>query len=162
MKDSDKYWLAGILEGEGSFSAGPPSQPNQPRIQIQMSDKDIIERVADLFGVNYIHEAVPEKENWSTTYKVEVKGGPAMELMNLLKPLMGRRRTQQIEDALASYDEKKLSEAHSDYSRERVERAWKLIQEGERLIDVSKRLNMKYQFVRDLNTGRTWTTVTGL
>jgi len=85
-----------------------------------------------------------------------------MELMNLLKPIMGKRRKKQIEDALASYDELKLSEAHSDYSRDRVERAWKLIQDGERLIDVSKRLNMKYQFVRDLNTGRTWTEVTGL
>ena len=24
------YWLAGILEGEGTFMSGPPSRPNAP------------------------------------------------------------------------------------------------------------------------------------
>jgi hypothetical protein len=162
MKDRDKYWLAGLLEGEGSFMAGPPSQPNQPRIACQMADRDVIERLAELFGVSYIHESTPNNENWATTYRTEVRGANAMELMRLLRPLMGERRQQQIDDALESYDEFYRTESHSDYKREKVERAWNLIQDGERLIDVSKRLNLKYQFVRDLNTGRTWTGVTGL
>jgi hypothetical protein len=75
---------------------------------------------------------------------------------------MGARRSRQIEDALASHNENYGTESRSDYSEERVRRAWELIQNGERLIDVSKKLNMKYQFVRDLNAGRTWTSITDL
>lgn len=162
MEENEKYWLAGILEGEGSFLRGPPSSPNQPRIALQMSDKDIVERVAELFNVNYIHENIPDEENWSTVYRITVKGSNAVEIMRLVKPIMGERRTQQIEDAINSYSEHYDSETRSDYKKEKVERAWELIQNGERLIDVSKKLNLKYQFVRDLNTGRTWTSVTGL
>jgi hypothetical protein len=162
MTENEKYWLAGILEGEGSFMEGPPSDPNRPRISVQMSDKDIIERVADLFGVKYIHECEGSQENWSTTYQIEVRGKSAIELMRLLKPIMGNRRSRQIEDAIASHNKHYGTESRSDYSEERVRRAWELIQKGERLIDVSKKLNMKYQFVRDLNSGRTWTSITGL
>lgn len=162
MTENEKYWLAGILEGEGSFMEGPPSDPNRPRISVEMSDKDIIKRVADLFGVGYIHECEGRQENWSTTYQIEVRGQSAIELMRLLKPIMGARRSRQIEDALASHNENYGTESRSDYSEERVRRAWELIQNGERLIDVSKKLNMKYQFVRDLNAGRTWTSITDL
>ena len=28
------YWLAGILEGEGTFMSGPPSEPNSPIARI--------------------------------------------------------------------------------------------------------------------------------
>lgn len=162
MTKNEKYWLAGILEGEGSFMEGPPSDPNRPRISIQMCDRDIIERVAELFGIEYIHECEGRKENWSTTYQIQVRGESAIELMRLLKPIMGKRRSRQIEDAIASYNENYGTESRSDYSEEKVRRAWKLIQNGEPLVDVSKKLSMKYQFVRDLNTGRTWTSITGL
>ena len=49
----DLYWLAGLLEGEGSFMRGPPSRPNMPAIAIQMTDEDVIQRVAQLWAVCY-------------------------------------------------------------------------------------------------------------
>lgn len=161
MDEKELYWLAGILEGEGSFMAGPPSDPNRPRIAVHMPDKDIIERVAEFFEVSYIHEVVPSNKNWSTTYRVIVRGPKAIEIMKKVRPIMGDRRKQQIDDSISSHNPNFWSESSSDYWEERVREAWNLIRKGKRLIDVSKILNMKYQFIRDLNAGRTWTSVTG-
>jgi hypothetical protein len=44
------YWLAGLLEGEGSFVKGPPSRPNCPIVQLAMTDGDVVERAARLLG----------------------------------------------------------------------------------------------------------------
>ena len=52
------YWLAGILEGEGSFMKGVPSNPNSPRIAIQMTDKDVLEKVAAIFKVSVCRAGV--------------------------------------------------------------------------------------------------------
>ena len=40
------YWLAGILEGEGTFMSGPPSQPNSPIVRTCMTDRDVVARAA--------------------------------------------------------------------------------------------------------------------
>lgn len=156
MQDRDLYWLAGLLEGEGSFMAGPPSAPNQPRISVQMTDLDVIERVAALFGVSYIHERQGSKAHHATAYTVNVRGTRAMDLMRKLKPFMGDRRQLQIEDALDSYDVYCGSKSKSEYKKERVVKALHALKEGSPPVDVAKQLNLKHQFVRDLNAGRTW------
>src|SRR4051812_29292397 len=46
----DLHWLAGLLEGEGSFIAGPPSAPRSPIVQATMVDRDIIDRAGALLG----------------------------------------------------------------------------------------------------------------
>ena len=49
LKALTLFWLAGILEGEGSFLARPPSSPNSPAIRLPMTDVDVVERVAAIF-----------------------------------------------------------------------------------------------------------------
>jgi hypothetical protein len=44
IDDADLHWLAGLLEGEGTFIAGPPSAPRSPAVQVAMVDRDIVER----------------------------------------------------------------------------------------------------------------------
>ncbi len=39
------HWLAGLLEGEGSFMVGPPSDPRRPAIAVQMTDEDVMRRI---------------------------------------------------------------------------------------------------------------------
>ncbi len=101
MDREDLVWLAGLLEGEGYFAPGPPSIPDHPVIQLCMTDRDIIERVANLWGTNYIGEA-NRGEGWNTAYRIFKRGYPAVELMLELYPLMGERRKQQIEKAVRS------------------------------------------------------------
>lgn len=102
MSPVEIAWLAGLLEGEGSFVTGPPSKPNQPRIAVEMKDRDIIERIALYFGVTYIHNR-PAKGKWSECFRITLKGQKAVDLMIKLRPLMGERRKSQIDRAITSH-----------------------------------------------------------
>lgn len=103
MKDSDFMWLVGLLEGEGTFCKAPPTQPTSPFLAVNMTDKDIVSRVADLFGVACCSAGVPKKSHWKPSYKATLRGAKAVHLMQLLKPHMGIRRQQQIESVISSY-----------------------------------------------------------
>lgn len=96
------YWLAGILEGEGSFLCGPPSRPTMSSIRLLMTDKDIVDRVAALLGVKTLENG-RRHPNWKIPYTATLKGSRAVELMKKLKPIMGARRQGQIQRAIDSY-----------------------------------------------------------
>jgi hypothetical protein len=105
MNEKDFYWLVGILEGEGTFLKGPPSAPNTPRIAVSMTDEDVIQKVASLFGVKYVQIVRdPRNNNWKTAYSVKLAGKSAMTLMRQLQPHMSKRRQEQIQRALDSYN----------------------------------------------------------
>lgn len=156
MKKTDLYWLAGLLEGEGSFQSPPPSDPNSPRVCLHMTDKDVVEKAQNLINAGHIYFEEARQENWSDSWKLTVKGKPAVKLMMKVKPLMGERRTKQIEDAVEEYDEHLDAKSKSPYSSDEVITAIKRIEEGEALTDISEDLEMKYQFVKDLSAERTW------
>lgn len=101
MKDTDLHWLAGLLEGEGSFLKGPPSNPKSPLIAIQTTDEDVIARVAGYFGNKY-HPAGKQKSHHKQSFSLHKKGLGAVKLMEELYPLMGERRQRQIDEAIAS------------------------------------------------------------
>lgn len=102
LSRSSLYWLAGWLEGEGSFTPGKPSAPNQPRIIATTTDRDIACRVADLLGVRPSNGVL--RKHYKRLYRIEVKAARAVSLMKQLRPLMGARRIEQIDKALASFD----------------------------------------------------------
>jgi hypothetical protein len=95
MDEQDLHWLAGLLEGEGSFLKPSPSEPKLPRITIEMTDEDVIRKVAGLFEVKY-YATLRRSDGRKVTYKVQVKGGRAVSIMQRVFPLMGIRRKQQI------------------------------------------------------------------
>ncbi len=121
MVTADLYWLAGLLEGEGSFMKGPPSKPNAPYISLQMTDEDVVARAAALFHISYRKVRNRKPGLWKESYLVQLRGARAADLMRELHPLMGIRRKVQIDRALAShtpkvvrgqtFDEKALIEA---------------------------------------------------
>jgi hypothetical protein len=102
MDDKDFYWLVGLLEGEGTFLKSPPSKKNCISIQLQMTDEDIIKKAAILFDVSYCL-CKPKKKHHKVSFKFSVRGSKAEEWMKKLKPLMGERRQNQIENALSQY-----------------------------------------------------------
>lgn len=102
MTEFELYWLAGLLEGEGSFMAGAPSTPNAPRISVAMTDRDIIDRVAALFGMT-VTIRQPQKDHHKPSYVTCLRGKKAIDLMTELRPFMGKRRQEQIDRAIASW-----------------------------------------------------------
>jgi hypothetical protein len=95
-------WLAGLLEGEGSFIPGPPSSPGVPRISVEMIDEDVIARAALALGNRYWRVG-GRNDIWKPTYRTQLRGESAVRLMQVLRPMMGLRRQAQIDRALASW-----------------------------------------------------------
>lgn len=102
MTRDELNWLAGLLEGEGSFMKGPPSAPNTPSVSVHMTDLDVVERVTKLFGMGFILEPKKQRDHHKKSYLSRVRGQRAIDLMILLRPLMGERRKSQIDRALSS------------------------------------------------------------
>lgn len=124
-------WVAGLLEGEGSFMAGPPSSPNLPVISCQMTDQDVLARLAKCLGGATMVPVKASKPHHKPSWRVIVKGARAREVMSELHPLMGERRKGQIDKALASYDPNRRGLS----SEQRVEITNRL-NEGESAIDL--------------------------
>lgn len=101
-------WLAGLLEGEGSFFMGTNKVSGKsyryPVIGINMTDEDIIARVAGIFGTKtygpFQHRAANRKPFWRTS----LGGHASAELMRSLIPQMGLRRAAKIVEILSEWD----------------------------------------------------------
>lgn len=104
MSLCELYWLAGWLEGEGSFLRGPPSDPRRPRITAQTRDGDVANEVGRLLQVTpwFSHADRERRRGWSPMWGLLRRGQIAVKLMKALHPLMGARRRSQIEAALAA------------------------------------------------------------
>lgn len=104
MNEKELYWLAGLLEGEGCFSR--TKKTGKIFIALEMTDEDIVNKVAKIFGVKY-YSITPRKEGYKISYKCRVVGRNAIKLMTLLQPLMGVRRMQKIETLRNEFNPKK-------------------------------------------------------
>lgn len=93
-------WLAGLLEGEGTFLRPPPSMPNCPIVSCRMTDRDVVERVAQQFGTAVM---AIDKGKYRTEFAATLKGEGAVAFMTDIRPLMGMRRQKAIDSALNRY-----------------------------------------------------------
>lgn len=106
-------WLAGLLEGEGSFMMSRNIVSGTtylyPKIVINMTDYDVVKRTADLFRNNVYK--IPKSDNPKYGYKkprkqawrAQVSGAKAAMLMEAILPLMGERRAERIQSILSDY-----------------------------------------------------------
>lgn len=101
MSPAELHWLAGWLEGEGSFMAPPPSNPRCPRISAQARDKDVVCEAARLTQVKPGFEK-SRRPHWSSMWRVLLQGRRATALMHALAPLLGERRQMQIQCAITA------------------------------------------------------------
>ena len=100
-------WLAGLLEGEGSFGwtpAGKKSKKRYPKIELSMTDEDTVRRVASISRMGNVYgpyeKAAPRKPvwRWSVT-----KQADAASLMMTMYPLMSGRRQERIREILLEW-----------------------------------------------------------
>lgn len=143
MSELDLTWLAGLLEGEGSFMASPPSRRNKPVVSVEMTDQDVVDRVALLVGVKRI--STKPRNGWTPTFSVRVTGTRAVNLMYQLRPLMGQRRQSQIDSALASFNpiRRRMGE-------DEINEAVKSLQDGESVKSVAERLHRSRRTITKL------------
>ena len=101
----DAAWLAGLLEGEGSFIL---RRRGLPRLAIDMTDRDVIERAACLLGGARVCERKPNgTTHHRPVYFLRVGCRQAVQWMMTIYSLMGVRRRAQIRVCLDRWKEGK-------------------------------------------------------
>ncbi len=89
--ERDVIWLAGLLEGEGTFDI---HRGKYPRVRVGMTDRDVVGRVATLIGSKVT--ARYHKAPYQATWHAEVTGDKAQAVMAAILPFMGTRRSGRI------------------------------------------------------------------
>ena len=98
-------WLAGLLEGEGSFHFTMVGKCPNNRIQLSMTDKDIMERVAKMFFTTFSTlppQGLMRKDK--NYYRVYICGANSRAVMRAIRPFMGQRRKKEIDKQLAAWE----------------------------------------------------------
>ena len=151
ITELDLHWLAGLLEGEGTFLAGPPSAPRSPAIQFWMTDRDVVERAAAMLD-SAVMVVAPRRAHWKTTYAVRLRGPRAVVWMRRLRSLMGTRRREQIDRAIASY----APDPRRVLDDTRAGEALRRLAAGESVKEVAERFGTSIWSIYDLRSGRTY------
>ena len=145
----DIIWLAGILEGEGCFRFNGKS----PLISINMTDKDIIERVCLLFK-SKLRKNVPSNIGHKVVYSTEVYGAKAIGIMLSIYSKMGKRRKQKIKEVIKLWKKIPLryitSSMADKIKKEHNSNKYKTKKE------LARKLNISYDIVLNVTTGRTY------
>ena len=98
MKETDLYWLAGLLEGEGSFSIR--GKKRSASIKVSMTDREPIAKAAQLMNCP-VHHYPPNLRYPKDQYVASLNRAPEVrDLCQLLRPLMSPRRRQQIDTVI--------------------------------------------------------------
>lgn len=84
----DVIWLAGLLEGEGTFDA---HRGKYPRVRVGMTDRDVVGRAATLMGSRVTLRLL--KAPAQATWHAEISGAKAVAVMQAVLPHMGSRRS---------------------------------------------------------------------
>lgn len=95
----DAAWLAGILEGEGCFD----THGNSPRVRVKMTDKDVVERAAQMMGGRVNENRWYRREGKKPQWEAAVTGAWAYNVMVVVRPFMGARRGEKIDELMALY-----------------------------------------------------------
>ena len=94
-------WLAGYLEGEGSFGYYPKKRVGgSPRITVVSTDYDVISRVAEIFCITSIHNRKRYNSKNKQAYMVSCVGVKAASWGMTIYSMMGKRRKEQISGML--------------------------------------------------------------
>ena len=106
-------WLSGLFEGEASFLLDQRSKqrytvstaPSNPYISIQMTDEDVIVKVAKLLNKTYTVLA-RKTARTKSVYKVYVGDRATLRyLLPLLFPYLGKRRQHDVQLCLNALNE---------------------------------------------------------
>jgi hypothetical protein len=90
----DRAWIAGLLEGEGSFIASRATRSSYPVIKVEMCEQEVVERAARLLDTR-VWLVAPGTEGWRPTYVAQIAGHRAAEWMRALRPYMGLAERRQ-------------------------------------------------------------------
>jgi len=100
MNNAELAWTAGLLEGEASFTLyKSDSGILRPRIQINMTDLDVLEHLQSLIHDSRLTGPYNQGHKPFWTWSLN-KTKSVVALCRILQPLMGIRRQAKIDELL--------------------------------------------------------------
>lgn len=108
------HWVAGILEGEGSF--GLTNKGKSPAIWISMTDADVIERLRNIIDPSMSISITKDerKESYKDSFRFTINSKKAIQWMMIIYSLMSIRRKAKIRDIISAW---KIAEINPNLSR---------------------------------------------
>lgn len=94
MKSTDLYWLAGLFDGEASFSWDRKSR--SCHVQLAMTDEDTIIKVCKLLKHPRYYLVKKQKPHYKQCYSIHASGKLAAGIMMTLFSLLCKRRQERI------------------------------------------------------------------
>ena len=75
MLETEKAWLAGFIDGEGTITLYPRNKRRGclPIVQIVNSNLTILESIRDMLGFGVMSRHVYETENWKGSYTLSIR-----------------------------------------------------------------------------------------
>lgn len=107
--NAETAWLAGIYEGEGSCAI----RGSSPRLDITMTDEDVIRKYHDLIGIGNVRVR-PIRGDYKQCYTWGVGGHDAVLVLQLLLPWLGQRRTQRANEAINAWSDLRTTTRKGD------------------------------------------------
>lgn len=97
--DSITAWAAGLFEGEGTVGI----VNNRVTVTIQMTDKDILDRMQESFG-GYLYECKKQQEHHKLSWKWVISDSTeAINFLDMIYPLLGQRRRARVDEARQAF-----------------------------------------------------------
>jgi hypothetical protein len=99
--EAEWAWAAGLFEGEGSIILGK-TRYRQPALWLRTTDRDVLERFAQIVGAGYITECAlrechtKQQYSWSIGSRAEVR-----RILLQMRPWFGVRRGAKADEVLA-------------------------------------------------------------
>jgi hypothetical protein len=113
MTPAQLGWVAGLLEGEGSFMVVTTHGQSRPRVSMQSTDLDVLERLEAVTGVGHICDVGVRNGRKFCWQWAAGAIEDAFWLMDCVYPLMGARRQGQIDTARAKAGRERAYPAHA-------------------------------------------------
>ena len=148
MNDVEKAWVAGLLEGEGSFMW---RKSNSAKVSCQMTDIDVIFRLHKLIG-GKVYKTTKSQQHHKDAWVCVVSGISAVELMEDIGPLMGLRRGQRILEVLETYykHEIELTKKHGETRQNALMAADEYLGTNRSLRDVAKDFGISHVTLKNV------------
>lgn len=94
LNENNWAWIAGLIEGEGCISI----TNSYPVLQIQMTDKDVMQKLALFLDVNLRGPIIRKKGNSKPTYQIALRKTEKLKIISdNIYEHMGERRKKSID-----------------------------------------------------------------
>ncbi len=98
----DKAWVAGLIEGEGSYYLAEHKLYPKVIFQLNMTDEDVVRRAHRIAGVGTVNPHAPGVRSVKPQWRWRVSAQAEVAwLMDEMYPLMGSRRSAKINELRA-------------------------------------------------------------